>query len=353
MNASLMVSACVVVSVLVAQGCSAASQPHAAERAQAPSIEQPEPAERPEQPPAASYELGALPEPFREVRWPAPPRIERELKLGRSQRVVDRSGTRVRVRGRVERLDVRADDIDLVLEPEARVGQLVIERGRRRIRIAGGRFGSIELVIPAQHHPPPAVWRREWMIEDVTIDGVEVEAADSGFFVRGRRVAILRSRVRAERYAVWCGDTDDFQSEDLVLAGNRFESAGPEATVRLVSVRRAIVVDNVMVNTIKHDFRVHGDSDEVVLARNRLVNTGIMVGSMEGDRIGSVWILENALHHRVPSLFEVEPRRVRRLVVRGNRVFSDVWRCFVCNRAASEWEIGDDAVAPYEPPTEP
>jgi hypothetical protein len=303
-----------------------------------------------EQPPAARYELGALPDGFGEVVWPAAPRIERQVELAGGERVIDRAGTRVVVGGPIERIVVRADDVEIRGSSSARVEHVLIERGRRRVRVAGGRFGTIELHVPAQHVPPPPSWRSEWMVEDVTIDGVEIEAADTAFLVRGRRIAILRSHVTAARYSVWCGDTEDLQTEELVLAGNRFTSAGPESTVRLVSVRRAVVVDNVLSNTLKHDFRVHGESDEVVFARNQLLNTGIMVGSMEGDRIGSVWILDNALHHRAPSLIEVPRERVRRLIARGNRVFSDEWDCFVCGRARSGWQVVDNVVSPYRPP---
>lgn len=304
-----------------------------------------------EQPPAARYELGPLPEGFGEVVWPTAPHIERQVELAGGERVIERAGTRVVVRGPIERIVVRANDVEILGSSSARVDHVLIDRGRRRVRIAGGRFGAIELHVPAQHVPPPPRFRPEWMVEDVTIDGVEIEAADTALLVRGRRIAVLRSRVTAARYSVWCGDTEDFQTEELVLAGNRFVSAGPESTVRLVSVRRAVVVDNVLSNTLKHDFRVHGVSDEVVFARNQLLNTGIMVGSMEGDRIGSVWILDNALHHRVPSLFEVPRERVRRLIARGNRVFSDEWDCFVCGRARAGWQVADNPVAPYRPPS--
>lgn len=296
------------------------------------------------------YDLGPLPEAIGEVGWPAMPRIRREVEIQGGERVVDRPGTRVVARGAIERVVVRADDVEIRGEVGAQIGHVVIERGRARIRIQGGRYGKIELPVPAQFVPPPVVWRREWMARDVSIDGVEVEAADSAFMIRGQRVAILRSRVRAEHYSVWCGDTEDFQSEDLIIAGNRFVSAGPESTVRLVSVRRAVVVDNVISNTAKHDFRVHGVSEGVVFARNRLLNTGIMVGSMEDDRIGGVWILDNAMYHRVPSLFEVEPARVRGLVVRGNRVFSDGRSCLVCDRTGAEWMVERNSVVPYQVP---
>lgn len=306
----------------------------------------------PEQPVAAHYELGAIPARYGEVRWPAPPHIAREESVEGSvaRRVVDRAGTRITVRGTIDELVVAADDVEILAAPGARVGHAIIERGKKRIRIAGGRYGSIELMVPAQWVPAPPVWRPEWLAQDVTIDGVEIEADDTALMVRGRRVAILNSRVRAARYSIWCGDTGDFQSEDLIIAGNRFSSAGPESTVRLVGVRHAIVVDNVLENTEKHDFRVHGVSDAVVFARNRLLNTGIMVGSMPGDRIGAVWILDNELHHQTPSLFEVAPDRVQFLAARGNRVFSDRWRCFVCDERMREgWEVRDNPVAPYRP----
>ncbi len=298
---------------------------------------------------AARHDLGMLPVELGEANWPASPRIEREIVVegGRPQVA---SGTRYLVRANLDRLLIDADDVEVRVDRGIRVGQLVIERARRRIRLVGGRYGAIELAIPAQHHPPPPTWRREWMVEDVSIENVEVEAEDTAFAIRGRRIAIVDSKARARRYAVWCGDTADFQTEDLILARNRFEAAGPESTVRLVGVRGAIVVDNVLSNGEKHDFRVHGESDRVFFARNRLLHTGIMVGSMPEDHVGSVWIVDNVLHHRVPSLFQIEPSRVQRLVARGNRVYSDRWSCFVCTTARAGWELSDNRIAPYRAP---
>jgi hypothetical protein len=355
----------VIIAVVLFAGCTGASTARHTERAaQAP---QPRavrarteraapsaPAATEQEPIAATalYALGDLPDRFGEVRWPAPPRITREQDVEGSEgrRVVDQPGTRVTVHGALDELVLAANDLEVRAASGARVAHLVVERGKKRIRIAGGHYGFIELPVPAQYVPGPPVFRREWLAEDVTIDGVDVDASDSAFFVRGRRVAILNSHARAERYSIWCGDTGDFQSEDVVIAGNRFESAGPESTVRLVSVRHAVVVDNLLSNTNKHDFRIHGTSDEIVFARNRLVKTGIMVGSMPGDRIGAVWILDNELHHSVPSLFQVSPERVQMLVARGNRIFSDRWHCFVCDHQMGHgWVVADNHMAPYRP----
>jgi hypothetical protein len=333
---------------LVLAGCAATSSGRCAERPEVTSAPPPVLSDAPV--PGARYELGALPVMEEALRWPAEPAIEREeiVDAPAQRRVVRLSGTRVVVRAPLDELVVAADDVEIRGEGSARIGHLVIERGKRRIRIEGGRYGFIELPVPASFNSTPPVWNPEWMAEDVTIDGVDVEARESAFFVRGRRVAILRSRTRAHHYSVWCGDTGDAQTEDLVLAGNRFESAGPESTVRLVNVRRAVVVDNVLSNTVKHDFRIHGTSDEVVFARNRLIHTGIMIGTMDEDHVGAVWILDNELRHDVPSLFQVSPERVRALTVHGNRVFSDRWDCFVCE-TDGRWSVADNPIAPYEP----
>jgi hypothetical protein len=298
---------------------------------------------------AAPSSVGPLPDALRALRWPEPPRVTREIELPSSVDAIRTPGTRARVRGARPRLVVEADDVELLLDEHAFIAQLALARGVSRVRVSGGRLGAVELPVPAQHHPPPPVWRAEWMAQDVRIEDVEIDASDSALMLRGRRIAVLRSRVRAVRYAVWCGDTEAFASEDLILAGNRFASAGPEATVRLVSVRRAVVVDNVLENTFKHDFRVHGHSELVFFGRNRLIETGIMIGTMDGDRVDRVWLEQNVLHHRAPSLLEVDPERVRRLTVRGNRVFTDVWSCFVCNPLAPDWHVEDDEVAHYRP----
>jgi hypothetical protein len=288
------------------------------------------------------YDLGRLPTAYGRVRWPEQPRIVRDV---HGTEATD--GTRLIVERDVDRLTIRASDVEVV--NRARIGQLVLQRGVRRVAIRGGRYGSIELPVPAVFDPPPVRYDDAFFVSDITIDGVEIDSDDTALFVRGRRVAIVNSRARAQRYSVWCGDTGELRSQDIVIAGNHFDSAGPESTVRLVDVERAVVVDNVLSNTEKHDFRVHGASDRIVFARNRLLNTGIMIGSMEGDRIGSAWLIDNALYHTAPSLLEAPPERIARLVASGNRVYSDRWECFVCARGR-RWAIGDNPVARYRQP---
>lgn len=311
------------------------------------------PADEPEAPPgSAVYDVGAVPDGLA-LRWPARPRITRDVDVRTDAEAAEaarRPGTRLHVRADLSRLEVAANDVEVLVDEDVRVGQLRIARSRARVRIAGGRFGAIELAVPGRHVPPPVVWNPAWRATDVIIDGVRVDAEDSAFKLRGQRIALINSHARARNYSVWVGDTNDFRTEDLVIAGNHFVSAGPESTVRLVDVDRAVVVDNVLENSIKHDFRVHGRSEDVLFARNRLVETGIMIGSMPGDRVGTVWLLENTLHHRAPSLLVVTPEQVERLVVRDNRVFSDGRDCFPCCDIPPAWDIGPTDIQPFRAP---
>ena len=108
---------------------------------------------------------------------------------------------------------------------------------------------------------------------------------------------VYNSAIRGQAYSVWSGDAGPYQTEDLVLACSTFRShaaAGErnEATVRLVSVLRSVVVDSTLQNSnegsfdptvndpflvdppsnTKHNYRIHGHSDLNFAARNLLIN---------------------------------------------------------------------------------
>lgn len=310
-------------------------------------------AEDEEEPPAeAPFDLGRPP-PEVGLRWPAPPRpAEREVVHGEGGEVrVDEDRTRFVVQADLERLVVAASDVDVVVEDGVRVGEAFVDRGVARVRLRGGRYGRIELAVPARFGVSPPEYRAEWLVRDVTIDGVEVdsEAEDGAFLLRGRRIAVLRSRVRAERYAVWVGDTGDLQSEDVVIAGNDLRAAGAEATVRLVSVLRSAVVENRLSNPEKHNYRVHGRSDLAFAARNRLFDAGVMLASMDEDEVGTVWFVDNTIRHRTPSLLVVDRpagSRLRRFVATGNAIRTDETDCFLCEPPPPGWTVRDNVLRP-------
>jgi hypothetical protein len=319
----------------------------------------PAPAPAPTAPATAGtlYPLGDAPAALG-IRWPAAPVIARTVDattLAAANTAASTPGTRVRISGALAgTIAVRANDVELQFAAGASTGVIRIARGLSRIAIRGGRVEHVEIELPATFWPAEE-WRAEWMTNDVLIDGVEANALDTAFLMRaGRRIAILRSRATAARYSVWFGDTATFESEDVILAGNRFVSAGPEATVRLVHVRRSAVVDNRIENNgSKHNYRIHGRSDLNWASRNMLVRSGMMLGTMAGDAIGTQWFDDNVLFHSNPSLLEINLDSPRVLSIQGNTVYSNVWSCIVCRTAPSGWTIADNTMLPYTAPPAP
>jgi hypothetical protein len=308
-------------------------------------------------PPAASRagrDLGALPPELAALRWPAPPRIERDVEARTAselQRAVDRAGTRVRVLGRIsEPIQIHASDVEIVgADPQCSIDRVTIDPGVHRVRIADLRLAGIELLPPARWDPDPR-YDASLFVEDVTIERVHIDAPDSGFVVRGRRVAILDADVTAARYSLWAGDTGPLDGEDLIVARSTFRSAGPESTLRMHDVARSVVVDNLLSNGEKHNYRVHGRSDLALAARNVLLRTGMMIGTQPGDAVGTVFFEGNTLHHEVPSLLEIDMAAIRRLVCRGNRVYTDRWDSFYpYPRIGDGWTIEQNTREPFRP----
>ncbi|HEY8430005.1 MAG TPA: hypothetical protein VIL20_16600 [Sandaracinaceae bacterium] len=306
----------------------------------------------PPPPPDPIAALGPLPPEMAGLRWPEQPRIEREVTVTNVEdlrREAGVSGTRIHVRGAVGGdVSVNADDIEILADDATRLGRVSIGHGVSRVRIAGGTYTDIYISIPAEFYPSVR-YRPEWMVEDVTIEDVNVHSSNMAFEIRGRRIAIVRSRVTAARYSVWCGDTGPMQSEDVILHENVFDSAGPEATVRLVQVLRSATVSNVLVNTAKHNYRIHGTSDLNYAANNLLINTGVMLGRMPGDDLGRVWFDDNVFHHTAPDLFNPDTG-IDMLHATGNVAYTNVWSCFYCPSPQPGWTLASNRTEPYRPP---
>jgi hypothetical protein len=235
------------------------------------------------------------------------------------------------------------------MAPGATADAILVGRGLARVAVRGGRVEHVEVELPA-------IWdgdlrfRRELMTTDLLVDGVEANAADTAFLIRsGVRVAIVNSRCTAGRYSLWIGDTADFDSEDVILAGNDFASAGPEATVRMVHVVRSVTYDNRLENGAKHNYRTHGRSDLNWASGNVLVNTGMMIGTMAGDVVRRQWFVGNTLHHTVPSLLEIH-LTTPNVVLRDNTIYSNVWSCLLCRDVPAGWVVENNTMLPYAPP---
>jgi hypothetical protein len=299
------------------------------------------------------YDAGELPLSLT-LRWPAAPRIEREVEvatLAQFERAGQRSGTRLLVTRtlRGEAL-VKGSDIEVAMRDGVQIERLRIDHAQKRIRIRGGRYGEILLSHPAQFYPVKEP-HPEWMIEDVIVDGVQMQAPQSAIEAYGRRIAVLNSDIHAQNYSLWSGPVMGIGSEDILIAHNRMSSAGPEATVRLVDVVRSVTVDNVLRNNIKHNYRVHGRSDLAYAARNIFIHTGVMFGTMPDDHIGSLWFKDNTFFHRQNDLFHPGLGRVAHLRAEGNKAHTATFRCFCCERAPDGWQLGKNELLPYrEPP---
>ena len=129
---------------------------------------------------------------------------------------------------------------------------------------------------------------------------------------------------------------------------NSFDSAGPESTVRLVSVLRTATIENRIANSNKHNYRIHGTSDLAYARDNLLINTGVMLGRMAGDTLNRIWFDDNVFHHVAPDLFNPDGA-IGSLRARRNLAMTDVWSCFYCGSTPAGWDIADNVVAPYTP----
>jgi hypothetical protein len=297
--------------------------------------------------------LGELPPELAQLAWPEAPHITREVTVGSAAEFASAAsvaGTRIHVRGATGGdVSIRVNDIEILADSATSLGRITIERSVSRVRVVGGRWTSGRVAIPASFSSG-AEYRPEWMAQDLAFEQVTVTSSDdSAFMIRGKRIAIVRSNITAHVYGVWCGDTAHFASEDIILHDNVIRSAGPEATVRFVSVLRSATIGNRLTNGGKHNYRIHGTSDLNYAADNLLVNTGVMFGTMPGDSLGIVWFDDNIFHHDVPDLFNPEESAIRSLRAHRNLAYTNVWTQFYAGSPPSGWDVADNVIQPYQP----
>jgi hypothetical protein len=308
---------------------------------------------------AQPYALGTLPAGFA-VRWPAAPTISRQVEVRTAAQFNSAAavaGTRLVVKASIpSAVVINASNIEVRMDPGVSVAGLTIAKALRRIRLQGGSYtgGGINLAYPTNFYPT-RVDNPAWVIEDVMIDGVNVRstATTSALNLRGNRIAVVRSVARGGEYGVYTGTIPSLQSNDLILAGNVLQSEGDQATVRLVGVRHSVTVDNrienLMLTGSKHAYRVHAISDQVIAARNLLVNGGTMFGTMAGDDIGEMWFEDNVIHHRTDDLFHPDTTRVFMLHAIYNSAYS-ARTCFMCVSKPASWQMHDNGLFPYTAP---
>lgn len=297
--------------------------------------------------------LGSLPTQLGGLQWPALPSITSEIVVTTDSELQAalalHSNVRIRVHGAHAGLYTLArSDVELVLEAGAFIEHLLIARSQSRVRIVGGTFNAIEMMPPVDYPNGGTEPEPELMATDITIECVTVLAPDTAFLLRGHRVAILGADVFAGRYAVYVGDAEPLPIDDIIVAHSVLRSAGPEATYRLHGVRRSVVAFTTLSNPIKHNFRVHGQSERNYIGDSVLVGGGAMLGWSTGDSLDRVWFVSNTVHYSAGSgLFLAEPSRVLRLTASDNVFYSD--DPFTPG-FRSGWTITPNTTYPYEPP---
>ncbi len=321
----------------------------------------PAPAPTPTPAPSGPYSLGTLPSGF-QIAWPTAPNTNRQVSVSTADQfnaAAAIAGSRITIAQSFSGdLNVSASDIDVVAASGVQLGRLVVNRGVRRIRFTGGQFSQIEVQSPMVYWPTQMT-DPNLFIEDVMFDGVSVVTPRTGseqliaFNIQGRRIAIVRSATSAWAYSVWSGASSSLPSEDIILAGNTFVSDGGEATVRLVNVRRSVTVENRMTNgtpsmeNSKHNYRVHGISTDAYAARNVLVHSGTMNGTMEGDQITRMWFIDNTFYQLRPDLFNMDLARISNLTAYGNTAYSNLHTCYACSGVAGSWDVRENGLLPY------
>jgi hypothetical protein len=272
------------------------------------------------------------------------------------------AGTRIVVTAsQTGALSVSANDIDVQVQSGVSLGVLRVERGVHRVRVSGGTFQQVILSEPVVYWPSEQV-REEWVVEDVTLDNLTIRTPRTGsemligLNAYARRLSLTNSRISAWAYAVWSGSRNAIPSQDFFFEDNIFESDGPEATVRLVSIQGATLRRNRLTNGLatdaisKHNFRVHGVSTDVLFEQNVLVYSGTMNGTMEGDDVDRFIIRNNTFHQLRPDLFNIDPARVRNFTAANNTAYSNIHSCFVCVSAPSSWSVSGNQLQPYQAP---
>ena len=292
--------------------------------------------------PEGGPNLGYLPASLN-LRWPAQPETDTEVFIRSEQDLggpVTVSRVRLVLEGPLDELVIAADDVEVAAGESMRVGRLLIRQGSHRVRLEGGRYGSIVIEAPSASSS---------MVEDVTLDRVIVEDGDPALAIRGvRRLALIESRVESRSgIAFFVGDTGPLVSEDVSIVDSVIDGESRTAGA-LHDVHRVAVVDSWLESDGLFAASITGSSDHVVLSRNTLVGGGLAVGDGRSG-IGSVWVALNTLYSR-SQLASLETDDIEQLLLAHNTVYSDVSSCMWCGETPPSWTVRPNLMLAYRTP---
>jgi hypothetical protein len=304
------------------------------------------------------YPLGKLPDGFT-VQWPTAPKISRSVDVSTIadfNKAAATAGTLINIKGQISgQGNINASDIEVRMDDKASIGGVLIGLSVKRVALIGGHYtGTIEMLQPSTFYPS-RVDNPAWAVEDVMLDGINVRSTNStGIFLRGHRVAVIRSFSHGADYGIYSDTISADHNSDIIIAGNQIEAEGRQATLRLIQVSHSVTVENRLTDLMqtgeKHNYRVHGNSNMVFAARNELVNSGTMLGTMPNDNVTDLWFNDNTFHHKTPDLFNPDRAQVHNLHAHNNVAYTDIWPCFFCGGVPAGWDLGNNVIKPYQAP---
>lgn len=301
----------------------------------------------------AGRDLGALPPELAGLRWPELPSVTSELDVHSNSELfaalASASSVRVRVHGAHPGAYVAArSDLDIVLDADASIEALYIGRSQRRIRIAGGTLGTIEMPPTADYSSDSPTPDARFMATDLTIECVTMSSPDTALVVRGSRVAVLGADITAVRYALYAG-TPPVGIEDLIVAHSILRSTGAQSTFLATDTVRSVVVSTTLSNPTRHNWHVHGASSLHYVGQSTLVGPAAVLGSEPGDRLDRLWFVGNAVHSAAPiALLLLSEPTLSNLTITDNVAYGATPLATPTSRA--DWTIARNTTLPYTPP---
>lgn len=301
----------------------------------------------------ASRDLGTLPPELAGLRWPELPSVTSELDVHSNSELfaalASASNARVRVHGAHPGAYVAArSDLDIVLDADASIEALYIGRSQRRIRIAGGTLGAIEMPPTADYSSGSPTPDAGLMATDLTIECVTMSSPDTALVVRGSRVAILGADITAVRYALYAG-TPPVGIEDLIVAHSVLRSSGAQATVLATDTTRSVIVSTTLANPSRYNWHVHGASSFHYIGQSTLVGPAAVLGNEPGDHLDRLWFVGNAVHSAAPTApLVLSAPTLSNLTITDNVAYGAT--PLAPPSSGADWTIARNTTLPYTSP---
>ena len=224
----------------------------------------------------------------------------------------------------VDQLLIDYNDANIEFAPGVRVERLVIRKGVKRVRIAGGEFGSIDMEMPYVRWPDE--WDPDLMVSDVLIDGARILSPDSvniSLRVQANRCRIQNCTVSSANFACYAVTHNQYgylgngiRMNNVSMANNRFVArdvdpssrAEDQTCVRLLHIDGLHFDNNevVMEDLFKQSFRLHNGVSNALVERNTFRNAGVAFATINGDVVEDLVFRNNqVLNFRNFDLFHL------------------------------------------------